>query len=81
MEEAIRVGPARGFVRFVPVPEECSGWKGNTIAGAREREKDKGRERERERTGAADRDGEDSPAQRRRAMRVCPLSDFMFERY
>lgn len=44
MEEVIRVGLVRGFVRFVFVLEECSGWKGNMIVGVREREKDKGRE-------------------------------------
>jgi hypothetical protein len=66
----MRVGPSRGFVRFVAISEECSGWRGNTIAGAweRERDKDKGAERD----GVSERkDEEESPVLRRRAMRVC----------
>lgn len=31
--QALRVPPTRGFVRFMPVPEECSGWGGKTVAG------------------------------------------------
>ncbi|POR37188.1 hypothetical protein TPAR_02668 [Tolypocladium paradoxum] len=31
--QALRVPPTRGFVRFVPVPEECSSRGGKTVAG------------------------------------------------
>ncbi|KPM46301.1 hypothetical protein AK830_g355 [Neonectria ditissima] len=34
MDQALGVPASRGYVRFVPVPEECSGWKGKTVAGA-----------------------------------------------
>lgn len=33
MEQAIGVPASRGYVRFVPMLEECSGWKGKTVAG------------------------------------------------
>lgn len=33
MEEALGVAPSRGFLRFIPVMEEHSAWKGKTIAG------------------------------------------------
>ncbi|RTE71462.1 hypothetical protein BHE90_014131 [Fusarium euwallaceae] len=32
MEQALGVSAMRGFLRFVPVAEECSGWKGKTVA-------------------------------------------------
>ncbi|UNI21527.1 hypothetical protein JDV02_007508 [Purpureocillium takamizusanense] len=31
--QALRVPPKRGFVRFAPVTDECSGWGGKTVAG------------------------------------------------
>lgn len=33
MEEALGVPPSRGFLRFIPVMEEHSAWKGKTVAG------------------------------------------------
>lgn len=33
MEKALGVPPTRGFVRFMPVPEECTGWNGKTATG------------------------------------------------
>ncbi|KAF7546463.1 hypothetical protein G7Z17_g8408 [Cylindrodendrum hubeiense] len=33
MDQAIGVPASRGYVRFVPTAEECSGWKGKTVAG------------------------------------------------
>ncbi|CEI68712.1 unnamed protein product [Fusarium venenatum] len=33
MEQALGIPPSRGYLRFVPVAEDCAGWKGNTIAG------------------------------------------------
>ncbi|KAH7313332.1 Tautomerase/MIF superfamily [Stachybotrys elegans] len=33
MEHTLGVVPSRGFVFFTPVPEDCFGWKGKTIAG------------------------------------------------
>ncbi|KAK0385748.1 hypothetical protein NLU13_6925 [Sarocladium strictum] len=71
VEEAMRVGPSRGFVRFVPVSEECSGWKGNTIAGARERKRDEGTESVRDKVDGGGKEGQASPVQRKRAVRVC----------
>lgn len=32
MEQALGVPPSRGYCRFMPIPEECSGWKGRTVA-------------------------------------------------
>ncbi|KAJ4311678.1 hypothetical protein N0V84_010313 [Fusarium piperis] len=32
MEQALGVSAMRGFLRFIPVAEECSGWKGKTVA-------------------------------------------------
>lgn len=65
------MGPSRGFVRFVPVSEECSGWKGNTIAGARERKRDEGTESVRDKVDGGGKEGQASPVQRKRAVRVC----------
>ncbi|KAL3953515.1 hypothetical protein ACCO45_011471 [Purpureocillium lilacinum] len=31
--QALRVPPKRGFVRFAPVTDDCSGWGGKTVAG------------------------------------------------
>ncbi|KAF5579545.1 macrophage migration inhibitory factor [Fusarium pseudocircinatum] len=33
MEQALRIPPSKGFLRFVPLAEDCAGWKGNTLAG------------------------------------------------
>ncbi|KAF4971687.1 hypothetical protein FSARC_1565 [Fusarium sarcochroum] len=33
MEQALGIPMSRGFLRFVPVAEDCAGWKGNTVAG------------------------------------------------
>ncbi|KAG8668843.1 hypothetical protein FPOAC2_08147 [Fusarium poae] len=33
MEQALGIPASRGHLRFVPVAEDCAGWKGNTIAG------------------------------------------------
>ncbi|TFB00818.1 hypothetical protein CCMA1212_007308 [Trichoderma ghanense] len=33
LEAALRVPPARGMVRFVPVAEECLAWGGKTVTG------------------------------------------------
>ncbi|KAF4983884.1 hypothetical protein FZEAL_825 [Fusarium zealandicum] len=33
IEQALGIPAARGLLRFVPVPEECAGWKGKTVAG------------------------------------------------
>ncbi|KAJ3547526.1 hypothetical protein NM208_g1473 [Fusarium decemcellulare] len=33
MEQALGVRSSRGFLKFIPVPEECAGWKGKTVAG------------------------------------------------
>ncbi|KAK7433096.1 hypothetical protein QQZ08_000025 [Neonectria magnoliae] len=33
MQQALGVPFSRGYVRFVPILEECSGWKGKTVAG------------------------------------------------
>ncbi|KAL4725023.1 hypothetical protein ACLX1H_008470 [Fusarium chlamydosporum] len=33
MEQALGIPASRGYLRFVPVAEDCAGWKGNTIAG------------------------------------------------
>ncbi|OTA07887.1 hypothetical protein A9Z42_0088240 [Trichoderma parareesei] len=33
LADALRVPPARGMVRFVPVAEECLAWGGKTVAG------------------------------------------------
>ncbi|KAL6871940.1 Tautomerase/MIF [Trichoderma novae-zelandiae] len=33
MEAVLRVPPARGMVRFVPVAEECLAWGGKTVTG------------------------------------------------
>ncbi|KAI5459992.1 Tautomerase/MIF superfamily [Mariannaea sp. PMI_226] len=32
MEQALGVPPSRGYCRFIPIAEECSGWKGKTVA-------------------------------------------------
>jgi hypothetical protein len=33
MKQALDIPSSRGYVRFVPVTEECAGRKGNTVAG------------------------------------------------
>jgi hypothetical protein len=33
MEQALGIPASRGYLRFVPVAEDCAGWKGNTVAG------------------------------------------------
>ncbi|KAF4438301.1 macrophage migration inhibitory factor [Fusarium austroafricanum] len=33
MEQALRIPPSRGFLKFVPLAEDYTGWKGNTVAG------------------------------------------------
>lgn len=33
MKQALDIPSSRGYVRFVPVTEECTGRKGNTVAG------------------------------------------------
>ncbi|KAI1063042.1 hypothetical protein LB507_005978 [Fusarium sp. FIESC RH6] len=33
MEQALGIPAPRGYLRFVPVAEDCAGWKGNTVAG------------------------------------------------
>ncbi|GKU02470.1 macrophage migration inhibitory factor [Fusarium langsethiae] len=33
MEQALGIPASRGHLRFVPVAEDCAGWKGNTISG------------------------------------------------
>ncbi|KAM0349344.1 hypothetical protein ACHAPU_003753 [Fusarium lateritium] len=33
MKQALDIPASRGYVRFVPVAEDCAGWKGNTVAG------------------------------------------------
>lgn len=33
LDKALKVVPARGVVRYLPVPDECFGWNGRTIAG------------------------------------------------
>ncbi|KAH7160056.1 Tautomerase/MIF superfamily [Dactylonectria estremocensis] len=33
MDQALAVPASRGYVRFVAMPEECSGWQGKTVAG------------------------------------------------
>ncbi|EXM05275.1 Tautomerase/MIF superfamily [Fusarium oxysporum II5] len=33
MKQALRIPPSKGFLRFIPLAEDCAGWKGNTLAG------------------------------------------------
>ncbi|CAF3507869.1 hypothetical protein SNK03_011405 [Fusarium graminearum] len=41
MEQALGIPASRGYLRFVPVPEDCAGWKSNTIAGEISEAKDR----------------------------------------
>jgi hypothetical protein len=66
MEAILRVPPARGMVRFIPVAEECLAWGSKTVAGrisdavARDRE--------------VTSEGEGSKAQERRILKVIAVS-------
>lgn len=33
MEQALGIPASRGFLRFMPISEDCAGWRGKTMAG------------------------------------------------
>ncbi|KAH8169556.1 macrophage migration inhibitory factor (MIF) domain-containing protein [Sarocladium implicatum] len=73
LEGAVRVGPARGFVRFVPVHEDFSGWKGDTIAGQKDREKERERHRDKGDDQKENQDEDGSPTRKKKAIRSLSL--------
>lgn len=75
MEQALGVAPARGYCRFVAIAEECSGWKGRTVASQvatvsgmgtaeKEREREKKMKEEEERGASPSREDSRGAADR-----------------
>ena len=62
LEDALRVPPERGMVRFVPVAEECLAWGGKTVAG-----------RISEAVAVVEGDGEGNKVQEKRRLKVMLL--------